>query len=216
MKALLYCTEGGKKIYDENGELINGTIACTCEIEVERIENHKCGEVDMYATNTLGTYYLEKQSCLTYEQLRDYLVGKDGYAIHLKSVDTKNIPDPTVLRNSKFQMNVPIPQNMCKVYWITPALETIPYVLISVRPQWIEKILSGEKTIEVRKKVLKEMDRKMNKLEDYALPLLTVVNMELEKASFAPKWYQDKEKPFLDQLREAQGILNEIIKEKRK
>ena len=31
------------------------------------------------------------------------------------------------------------------------------YILISVRPKWLCKILNGEKTIEVRKKVLKEM-----------------------------------------------------------
>ena len=32
-----------------------------------------------------------------------------------------------------------------------------PFVLISIQPQWLCKILNGEKTIEVRKKVLKEM-----------------------------------------------------------
>ena len=31
------------------------------------------------------------------------------------------------------------------------------YILISIQPQWMCKILNGEKTIEVRKKVLKEM-----------------------------------------------------------
>lgn len=31
------------------------------------------------------------------------------------------------------------------------------YILISIRPEWLCKILNGEKTIEVRKKVLKEM-----------------------------------------------------------
>ena len=31
------------------------------------------------------------------------------------------------------------------------------YVLISIRPEWLCKILNGEKTIEVRKKILKEM-----------------------------------------------------------
>ena len=30
-------------------------------------------------------------------------------------------------------------------------------ILISIRPEWLCKILNGEKTIEVRKKVLKEM-----------------------------------------------------------
>ena len=31
------------------------------------------------------------------------------------------------------------------------------YILISIRPEWLCKILNGEKTVEIRKKVLKEM-----------------------------------------------------------
>ena len=30
-------------------------------------------------------------------------------------------------------------------------------LLISIKPKWVAKILNGEKTIEIRKKVLKEM-----------------------------------------------------------
>ena len=31
-------------------------------------------------------------------------------------------------------------------------------ILLSVKPEWLVKILNGEKTIEVRKKVLKELE----------------------------------------------------------
>lgn len=31
------------------------------------------------------------------------------------------------------------------------------YILISIHPEWLCKILNGEETIEIRKKVLKEM-----------------------------------------------------------
>ena len=46
------------------------------------------------------------------------------------------------------------PQNMMLVR----DMEDHKYkILISIRPEWLCKILNGEKTIEVRKKVLKEM-----------------------------------------------------------
>lgn len=48
------------------------------------------------------------------------------------------------------------PQNMMKVYSNIGRYDC-QYILISVRPEWLCKILNGEKTIEVRKKVLKEM-----------------------------------------------------------
>ncbi len=44
------------------------------------------------------------------------------------------------------------PQNMCRVFDTKDN-----YVLISIRPQWLCKILNGEKSIEVRRKVLKGM-----------------------------------------------------------
>ena len=47
------------------------------------------------------------------------------------------------------------PQNMMYVYD-----DVEKKVLISIRPEWLCKILNGEKTIEVRKQVLKEMIKK--------------------------------------------------------
>ena len=47
---------------------------------------------------------------------------------------------------------VKAPQNMCNAYDVYKN----HYILISIRPEWLCKILNGEKTIEVRKKVLKE------------------------------------------------------------
>lgn len=49
------------------------------------------------------------------------------------------------------------PQNMMRVYSNIGRYKCSQYILISVRPKWLCKILNGEKTIEVRKKVLKEM-----------------------------------------------------------
>ena len=51
------------------------------------------------------------------------------------------------------------PQNMMYVYtsFELPEIVETKYVLISIRPEWLCKILNREKTIEVRRKVLKEM-----------------------------------------------------------
>ena len=50
------------------------------------------------------------------------------------------------------------PQNMQKIVFLNKKTNEYEYaVLISIQPQWLCKILNGEKTIEVRKKVLKEM-----------------------------------------------------------
>ena len=50
------------------------------------------------------------------------------------------------------------PQNMCFVLRLNQNEEYYDnYVLISIRPEWLCKILNGEKTVEVRKQVLKVM-----------------------------------------------------------
>jgi hypothetical protein len=49
------------------------------------------------------------------------------------------------------------PQNMCIVRSYYPKDYSEKYILISIRPEWLCKILNGEKTIEVRRTVLKEM-----------------------------------------------------------
>ena len=45
------------------------------------------------------------------------------------------------------------PQNMCNVY----DRFGNRYILISIQPQHLAKILNGKKTIEVRKKILKSL-----------------------------------------------------------
>lgn len=62
---------------------------------------------------------------------------------------------------ARFKVLKPInkaPQNMCSVFKMDSRnYEKEYYILISIRPEWLCKILNGDKTIEVRKKVLKEM-----------------------------------------------------------
>lgn len=161
-------------IYDRfllgNEQALNGKIVAECDYEVEEIEHYvhyepevNVGiavlpefECDAYSTETLCHFKLVEKSCLYNDQLDGYLKGKNGYAIHIKNLhifgEPKELSDYCVL--------IPItkaPQNMMYVYDENSDNPNEKKVLISIRPEWLCKILNGGKTIEVRRKVLKEM-----------------------------------------------------------
>jgi hypothetical protein len=70
----------------------------------------------------------------------------------------KRIPDEWHIGYyEKFESVERAPQNMQYVYDVNSDNPNEKKVLISIRPEWLCKILNGEKTIEVRRKVLKEM-----------------------------------------------------------
>ena len=183
MKLLLYCTKAkpylrdyrGKAIYnrfvvspsdrpftsDDTQPILNGKIVAECDFEVEEIK---------YSVATLI------HSRLTLKKLDDYLQGKNGYAIHIKNLHIfdkpKELDDYYYSRKGVFRTLGKAPQNMMYVQEVVPFKEehlikgvlqefrgnrVNEYILISIQPQWLCKILNGEKTIEVRKKVLKEM-----------------------------------------------------------
>ena len=185
MKLLLYCTKAkpyimkykdGKykeiaSFYNKQDlatyDLLNGKIVAECDFEVEEIRPekywHSTEDFD-YIYNTGTVYYddLLKKSCLMDYELDDYLGCEDnGYAIHIKNLHI--FDEPRKLYDCLIHPKIEpkyygcehlgkAPQNMMYV-----ELDDIRHILISIRPQWLCKILNGEKTIEVRKKVLKEM-----------------------------------------------------------
>jgi predicted transcriptional regulator len=188
MKLLLYCTKAKPYLYhlpdgtylldnvDEGrfGDTLNGTIPCECDYDVEDI--YYGYEIDDFWTKTCGSqkdikHNLLKQSCLTDDEMHQYLQPKDSYygdcgkAIHIKNLkifdESKRLNEFTVYTRVNYtkekrytmQMLNKAPQNMCYVW----DEHNIKYALISIHPEWLGKILSGEKKIEVRKKVLKEM-----------------------------------------------------------
>ena len=135
---------------------------------------------NQYSTETLGHFKLLEKSCLKdltlpYEEHRneldDYLQGKDGYAIHIKNLHI--FDRPKELKDYDSSSHTPIkhaPQNMMEVFSFIKGKKMIQRfnkevecwwsesnILISIRPEWLCKILNGEKTIEIRKKVLKGM-----------------------------------------------------------
>lgn len=161
---------------------LNGKIVAECEVETEEIDYyfHYEPPVDIgvgvlpefeeegYVRRRFEAYEgdeeLSTKTCLSYEQLDNYLKKKKGYALHISNLKifdkTKRCQDD-FLYQRKIEPNFynveyfrKAPQNMMKVI---DAYGDDEYILISVRPEWLCKILNGEKTIEVRKKVLKEM-----------------------------------------------------------
>lgn len=183
-KVLLYCTKAkpvllnllngtdyrldSKELWKEYNpndvyEVLNGKIVAECEVEVEKIVLLQKGS---YYTPTLNTKELLEKSCLTKEQLSEYLKEECGYALHIKNLRLAD--KPRILNyffkgklgseNSLVEVTK-APQNMMYVYtsFELPEIVETEYVLISIRPEWLCKILNGKKTIEVRRKVLKEM-----------------------------------------------------------
>ena len=179
MKLLLYCTKSKpylfdfildqypnryglydtKKDCDSEEEALNGKIVAECDYEVEWYDTYySC--MNFKENNGLV------KSCLTDEELFDYLKGKsEFYSIHIKNLhifdEPKELSD--YYKTSKINtfddydlVNESIdkaPQNMMYCYDDKDDKK----VLISIRPEWLCKILNGEKTIEIRKKVPKEM-----------------------------------------------------------
>lgn len=188
MKLLLYCTKAKPYLYKtqlhhkylcfdhKQDNKLNGKIVAECDFEVEdlRIVDDDPLGAYWYETKTLSENEVLEKSCLTGDELFDYL-GEDneGYAIHIKNLHI--FDKPRELSDYYKYINKPIinaPQNMMKAFSIKEYSrryvengyvyevrgdDITDYVLISIQPQWLCKILNGDKTIEVRKKVLKEM-----------------------------------------------------------
>lgn len=159
--------------YDIEDEYLNGKIVAECECEVEEIAQAKLdngvGYDYIYDTDTLLAQDFVKKSCLDNWDLLNYFGyfhpnGEIvGYALHLTNIKAFEKPlelseveiynkngNPYLMNTTKPLTKAP--QNMCRVWY-----KGEEYVLISIRPEWLCKILNGEKTIEVRRKILKGM-----------------------------------------------------------
>ena len=111
---------------------------------------------------------LLSNSCLNWEELDDYLCANNGYAIHIKNLkifdEPRELSDYYDIHIKSHLYNAPQNMMYCYDYIKTKQGLTgvcnghyVKKILISIHPEWLCKILNGEKTIEFRKKVLKEM-----------------------------------------------------------
>ena len=179
MKLLLYCVKAKPYLFNQNiyefyeskyitsthkfhekqDYLLNGKIVAECDFDVEEIIWNK--EIIGFETTTLTEAGLCRRSKLLPIHLSKYLKDKKGYAIHIKNLHIFDKPRELYdcLIHPKIEPKYygcehlsKAPQNMMYV-----ELDDIRHILISIRPEWLCKILNGEKTIEIRKKVLREM-----------------------------------------------------------
>lgn len=157
-------------------ENLNGKIVAECDFDVEEIDFAS----QRFYENDIEKYNIEinkqnewlKRSCLTATQMVCYLDKKgkgqtnlNGYAIHIKNLHI--FDKPRELEDYEDEWEYPLekaPQNMRRCYSTLYSnieadmpIKTDSYILTSIKPEWLCKILNGEKTIEVRNKVLKEM-----------------------------------------------------------
>ena len=150
-----------------NDNCLNGKIVAECDYKVS-IHNwyndYNLFEKLYYQENMM---FNNENSCRSSRELVSYLgnnnLKKDFYAIHIKNlhifdepIDIKNyynIATRTMTDCMNQKSLLKVPQNMCNAYDVYKN----HYILMSIKPEWLCKILNKEKTIEIRKKVLKEM-----------------------------------------------------------
>ena len=185
MKLLLYCTKQPHKLFNtdkgfvltdfELGDFykdktfLNGKIIAECDFEVIKNEDLIFDEC------------FNKETQLTLEQMALYTGVNDYYCIHIKNLHIFDEPRElskyhrpygciniscdrktkgkylgcSLVRHCKMTQIKKAPQNMMKVE--SKICDEKDYVLISIRPEWLCKILNKEKTIEIRKQILKCM-----------------------------------------------------------
>lgn len=187
IKALLYCCKNGKKLVDTfkydfdfpnqkmSWQTLNGKIVAECDFEVEHLYNayspYRENDIHYFDTDALNEAELIKRSHLSNLELENYFKNKNGYAIHIKNLKERVMELSDVYKydnsynnmfgwikeeNKKYIPLNKAPQNMCRV-WIYEDGKWVMYILISVKPEWLYLELIGEKTIELRKRVLREM-----------------------------------------------------------
>lgn len=185
-KVLIYCTKNGDRLvlhrlfnggydftlgkqFSYHDDDCNGKIVAECEVEVEETFYQKA-----QSENKLDSIF--KESCLTDEKLWNYVENGTMNLLHIsnlkvfdKPMKLSELQRHNACKECPFDAPYACYSDNCKLYssvrkapenmmWVW--LEDTKYCLISIRPEWVCKILNGEKTIEVRKKVLKGMYEK--------------------------------------------------------
>lgn len=148
---------------------LNGKVVAECEVETEEIQfNEYRDEYEewdyKYDTPTLDYDELLDKSCLSDDELDSYITNKHAYALHIKNLKIFDNPkyifdyyvrqkDFSISSSLAFMPVQKAPQNMMKVY----DKQGNSYIAISIRSPYLCKIFNGEKEVEIRNAVLKEM-----------------------------------------------------------
>lgn len=170
VKLLLYCTKAKPYLYKhfKVDYLLSNTYEKLCINNGKIVAECDCDKVKKYSlfSNEVIEPYMwndiQLKSKLNYIQLFKYTNYKDFYAIYLSNLKIYDKPrelNEYYKDNFLQELNITdtrvykAPQNMCRVFDEKGNM----YILLSIQPQWLCKILNGEKTIEVRKQIVKEL-----------------------------------------------------------
>jgi len=167
MKAYLYCTKA-KPYLQPNLAIgtistkynFNGTVCFECEIEKAEkvlISPFPLANGDyQYGTKTLTPDALETWSCLSVGELNDYNPRYVLYLYNVKAIKPKPITDFFGYNGKDLRYGY---QNMGR---IVDRETNICHLCISIKPEYLCKILNGEKTIDVRRVITKELKELIN------------------------------------------------------
>ena len=144
-------------------DLLNGKVVAECDFEVGNITYKD----NCYHFEFKNAYENVKRTCLSFTELDNYLKHNNGYAIHIKNLHIFDEPKELSEFYKPYVNSIYIPHVHSKTWErVNKAPQNMMYcydkfgnecILISIHPEWLCKILNGEKTIEVRKKVLRGM-----------------------------------------------------------
>ena len=188
MKCYIYCTKAKPylcRIDDDNKfELRSKITKDYHEQNGKVIASFELKEVEKFDANNVSKEILEK-SCLTKDEISNYLGDKTGYAWEIKNLEI--FDKPMNLRDFETQgicnMYSEIKEcitgdyitkcyfKLCKYNYEGETCDNYPHqvkkapqswqyvydkdyekaILISIKPEWVCKILNGKKTIEIRK-----------------------------------------------------------------
>lgn len=129
MKCYIYCTKALPNIGNLNGKVV----ASWNLNKILRVDYSP-----LFVTET----------CLRNDELYSYLNKKEGYAWQVNNLETFDEPlslDDFGLKRA--------PQSWCYAYYKGEKV-----IIISIRPKWVDLILSGKKTLEVRKSYPREIN----------------------------------------------------------
>ena len=177
VKCLIYCTKAKPylrnypfdltnsvfQLTDDSFNALNGKIVA--QFDCEKVEKFDVPYPAYFWEVKDELEHITKGSCLSLMSLHHYLKNDSGYAIHISNLEIFDEPkelNDFKLFNPNYCLYTNIkkaPQNMCYVVkeiamGFAPSEE---YILISIRPEWVCKILNGEKTIEVRKSIVNKL-----------------------------------------------------------
>ena len=174
IKGLLYCTKAKPSLmkYEnidgyytdtdpvlDKRALLNGKIVAECDFEVE--------EITPSTWNAETERRILKGSCLKEHQLFEYIIKDDEnesqnpfYALNIKNLhifdeprdirNYYNIAPRTMADCMNQKALLKAPQNMCNAYDVYKN----HYILISIQPKELCRILNGEQIILIKKQVL--------------------------------------------------------------